>query len=281
VPSSAHPLAAHPHVGATRQGRLLRVDIPGTADHFGTRPAYVYVPSITRRHPELRLPVVVLLHGTPGGPYAWPTAGEAVATADAFAADHQGLAPIIVMPDINGTDLGDTECIRTPSGGDVEHYLQVTLPQWVIAHVPADPDRRHWAVAGLSEGGTCAAMLALSEPGNWAAFASLSGLAHPTQGRGDSPLLAERVLFGGSAALFDAHDPLWLAAHRHYSGLSAWIFCASDEHVTCGEQRQVAAATRAAGVRTDLVVALGTHRWTVWAAAFRKALPWLWSATAG
>ena len=44
----------------------------------------------------------MLLHGTPGDPTDWTDGGLAPATADAWAAEHGGAAPVLVMPDING-----------------------------------------------------------------------------------------------------------------------------------------------------------------------------------
>jgi S-formylglutathione hydrolase FrmB len=254
--------------------------ISGTADHFATRPAYVYVPAIARRKRHPHLPVLMLLHGTPGDPDNWPTRGQVAATADAFAAGHRGLAPIIVMPDINGTHRGDTECIRTPSGGDVEHYLQVTVPAWIVRHLPAaDPNRRHWAVAGLSEGGTCAAMLALTQPQGWAAFADFSGLAQLTLGPYDSPITAQRELFDGSQRDFDEHDPPWLLAHQRYDGMAGWFECGDTETHVRAQQAALAAAAQRAGIRTHRAVSAGRHEWPIWIAALQHALPWLWAAT--
>ena len=270
-----------PSLPAGRRGSLTRRMISGAADHFATRPAYIYVPAIARRLPPRRLPVLVLLHGTPGDPDNWPTRGQVAASADAFAMRHHGLAPIIVMPDINGTHRGDSECIRTPSGGDVEHYLQVTLPRWVVAHLPAaDANRRHWSIAGLSEGGTCAAMLALTRPQGWAAFADFSGLAQLTLGPYDSAVTAQRDLFDGSRQDFDDHDPQWLLAHQRYDGMSAWFECGDLEARVRVQQATLAVAAGNAGIRTHRVVSAGRHEWPIWIAAFQHALPWLWDATA-
>lgn len=57
----------------------------------------------------------MLLHGTPGTPQDWIDGGQAAATADAYAAAHGGRAPILVMPDINGSIDADTECVDSPS----------------------------------------------------------------------------------------------------------------------------------------------------------------------
>jgi S-formylglutathione hydrolase FrmB len=260
-------------------GSLVRRSISGAADNFTARPAYIYIPAAARVLPR-RLPVLLLLHGTPGGPDNWPSRGGVAATANAFAAAHGGLAPVIVMPDINGTHRGDTECIRTPTGGDVQRYLQVTVPQWVTAHVPAaDPNRSHWAIAGLSEGGTCAAMLALTRPDGWAAFADFSGLAQLTIGRYDSAALARRELFDGSQRAFDEHDPTWLLSHGAYQRMAAWFECGDRETGIRRQQAALARAAVAAGIRTRYVVSSGRHAWPLWTAALRQALPWLWAAT--
>lgn len=258
-------------------GVLLTRTIPGTADHFAARPAMIYLPPITRRHPQRKQPVLILLHGTPGKPSNWVLRGMAGDTADAFAARHGGQAPIIVMPDINGTYYGDTECIRTPTGGDIEHYLQVTVPRWLISHLPADPNRQRWAVIGNSEGGTCAAMLALTRPGSYRIFVNYSGLAHLTLGPADDTGLARRSLFGGSQHRFDEHDPIWLMRHRSYLGLSAWLECADLDRSGRPLQTLLSSAARSAGIETRTEVSRGGHRWRGWVTAFEQTLPWMWS----
>lgn len=276
TPRSTGAAAQAVHPSVSPSGRLVTRAIPGTADHFAARAAKVYLPPITVREPSRRLPVLVLLHGTPGGPDDWPSKGELAATANAFAAAHGGLAPVIVMPDINGTRTGDTECIRTPTGGNVLHYLLVTLPRWVIAHLPADPNRKHWAIAGLSEGGTCAAMLALTAPSGYHAFVDLSGLAELTLGPHDDPTLARQELFGGSQSAYDAHDAPWLLRHHRYPGLGAWFESGDQEHTILAQQRSLATEARAAGLAVHITSTPGRHEWSVWIVALRQALPWVW-----
>ena len=84
-------------------GATLSVPIPGAGLRFTPRPAFVWVPPawFARNHPQL--PVIELLHGTPGDPSNWTKSGDADATALAFAQQHHGMAPILVMPDINGS----------------------------------------------------------------------------------------------------------------------------------------------------------------------------------
>src|SRR5258708_2954178 len=95
-------------------GMVGRVVIAPTVSGFRARPAQVYLPPAWFARPRPRLPVVELLHGTPGMPEDWTRAGQADVTADRWAAGHRGVAPVIVMPDPNGGFMSDTECVDLP-----------------------------------------------------------------------------------------------------------------------------------------------------------------------
>ena len=92
------------------RGRSCRSTIPGTRSGFAARTAQAYLPPIWFARDRPKLPVVMLLHGTPGAPTDWTDGGLAPATADAWAAQRGGVAPVLVMPDINGSLDGDSEC---------------------------------------------------------------------------------------------------------------------------------------------------------------------------
>src|SRR5690348_7224265 len=161
--ASSPPAVVTPSSAATVPGTLISRKIPGVTSRFAARRAVIYLPPILRTQPHLRLPLLVLLHGTPGGPSDWTELGRLRSTADAFAATNGGRAPVIVMPDINGSPRGDSECIQV-LGASIERYLTVDVPRWVRTHLPVNPDQRHWAIGGSSEGGTCGLMLSLRHP---------------------------------------------------------------------------------------------------------------------
>jgi len=269
-------LLPRPTAGAYQHGRLLTVRIPGGHSAFRPRPAYVYLPPALAREPDLRLPVLELLHGNPGLPSDWQAHGGLTTTLDAFAAQHGGRAPIVVMPDINGSYRADSECVRAHAGGNVEEYLTVQVPQYVLSHLPASPDRARWALAGLSEGGMCSLLLALRAYPSYRAFGDFSGLAEPSPADSDDAPRAISELFGGSRAAFDQHDPLWLIARRHYPGLAGWFFAGASDHVVAKDQATVASAAQRAGVEARSVVVPGMHDWAVWVQALQRFLPWLW-----
>ena len=83
-------------------GVVMSFTIPANASHYPARTGQIYLPPIWFMHPHPHLPVIELLHGSPGSPADWTRASFADLTADAYAKQHNGFAPILVMPDVNG-----------------------------------------------------------------------------------------------------------------------------------------------------------------------------------
>lgn len=270
--STPNPTAIqHPTGGA----KLLRVVIPAR-DGYRPRPAYLYLPPAAVRDPHTHLPVLELLHGTPGAPLDWSsTRGELVSTSDTFASAHHGEAPIVVMPDLNGTQGGDSECIRTKDGKSTENYLSSDVVSWVRTHFAATVGTEKWWIAGLSEGGLCSLMLALRHPQTYSAFGDFSGLVLPSV-TGLTTAASNKRLYGQDPAAMQTYDPLWLFTHRRYADLRGWFECGySDSDVRAAQTVLVDAAT-AAHIPVQVALHTGTHSWAVWSDALRSMLPWLW-----
>ena len=280
-PASTSPAgrAVHPDpVRAARSvrggGRVLRVAIPSSTA-FRPRPAYLYLPPVLFRHPGRRLPVLELLHGTPGQPSDWFTGGGLLASANAFAAAHHGFAPIVVVPDLNGAKRADSECIRTASGANVETYLTRDVVSWVRHRYGREVGSRRWSVAGLSEGGLCSIMLTLRHPTTYTVFGDFSGLMSP-QVEHQTAAQSDQTLFGGSAADKAAHDPHWLLTHRHYARLYGWFGVGDADPRPLRAQRVLSAAARAAHLTVHTETRPGKHVWTIWAYELHAFLPWMW-----
>ena len=125
---------------ALGHGVVVAFQIPPTKSQFHARTAQVYLPPAYFRSPRPQLPVIELLHGTPGSPIDWTRSIFADVTADAYASQHHGVAPILVMPDINGTWTSDSECVNgTP--GQVQTYLTVDVRNAVVARFHTRRDR--------------------------------------------------------------------------------------------------------------------------------------------
>ncbi len=122
-----------------------------------------------------------MLAGQPGSPEDWLNGGKLAMTMDAFAREHHGLAPVVVVPDGTGSQLANPLCLDSQLG-KVASYLAVDVPTWIKTHLQVDPDPRSWAVGGLSYGGTCSLQLATNHPEVYPTFLDLSGQEEPTLG---------------------------------------------------------------------------------------------------
>ena len=256
-------------------GATLSVAIPGKNLTSTPRPAYIWVPPAWFGRTQPKLPIIILMHGTPGAPADWTRASFADATALAFAEQHQGMAPILVMPDINGSFAADSECVNSAIYGQVETYLTKTVPEFMRKKFNASTAPGSTAIAGLSEGGLCATTLALNNPTVYPVFANYSGNASPTLGFGNRQQTIQ-ALFGGSLAAYDAHNPPYILTHQRFSGMSGWFAAGAQD--TTGALRaahtlQGLAAN--AGLDTCIETPPGGHNFDFWTQAFSDSLPWL------
>jgi hypothetical protein len=181
------------------------------------------------------------------------------------------MAPILVLADHNGSNLGDSECVDGPRGR-AESYLTVDVPRFVTSQFGTAAGGAHWAVAGLSEGGTCAVTLALRHPDVFGTFADFSGDLAPNMG---GPRRTARMLYGGDVAQIAQHDPLTLLARRPAPAVAGWFEVGVADHRPRRSTVRLAEAARAAGLDVQLVVRPGRHSFQFWASSFRHALPWL------
>jgi S-formylglutathione hydrolase FrmB len=216
--------------------------------------------------------VVELLHGTPGAPADWTRGGLADVTADAYAKAHHGYAPILVMPDINGSFTGDTECVNGTQG-NAETYLTSDVRDGVTDAFGSLRRGRGWAVAGLSEGGTCALDLALRHPAMFAAAGDYSGDPAPTFDAG----LAR--LYGGTAAQVAAaqraHDGFALL--RGWNGMRrpALSFAVGTADPRRFSEHALQQTATAHGFDATYSTVPGRHTFRVWRVALARSFAWL------
>ena len=255
------------------QGVVITATIPPTASHFDTRPAYVYLPPAWFAKVTPNLPTLVLLPGEPGSAADWSSDGDADGTADAFAAAHHGVAPIIVMPDPDGVKTVDSECVNSRFG-EAETYLVQDVPAFARQRFNASRAPGSLAVAGLSAGGTCSIMLALTNPKVYPTFATFSGFASP-QYQETSEAETIDILFGGSREEFDAHDPSQLLMTNQYPGLAGWFEVGNQDKEPLEAAHDLQPAAVKAGIATCILVRPGGHDFDLWTQALKDAFPWL------
>lgn len=243
-----------PHHGRT--GVLLGKEAIPTSRPYSPRPASIYLPPAALvKHPP-RLPVVVAMMGQPGSPDPTVVAAQA----NAYAARHQGLAPIIVVVDqLAGSGENDPICMDSQRFGAVSTYVNVDVVRYIKEHLNVLPDPKDWAIGGYSNGGSCAWQWGTQYPEIWGSILDVSGNLFPgSQHQAD--VIAN--LWGGDKAAYTAWLPTGqIAKHAGgYEGHLASFTYGSDDAKYGPAARTNAAAARAAGFTVKLhSIAGGAH----------------------
>jgi S-formylglutathione hydrolase FrmB len=272
IPSGSREPPGAGDTSRPSRGLVTHVDIPAPESRFAHRRGWVWVPPAYFSVPHPRLPVLMLVEGTPGSPDDWLRAGGALTIANQWAAAHNGVAPVMVLPDNNGSGTGDTECVDGPRG-QAETYLTVDVPRFMIEHFGVAAPARQWAVAGLSEGGTCALMLVARHPDRFSTFADFAGDAAPKLGNVERTI---RSLYNGSTAEWRAHDPVSWFEKDASAGVEGFFAVGSHDSGDIESVTSLAASARAAHLKTVVeVIPGGGHNWYTWKRALRDAFPWL------
>ncbi len=257
------------------EGFTLSIAIPGELSGFHARDAYVYLPPVWFRTPRPSLPVIELIQGTPGYPYDWTRGARADRTSNAFADEHRGTSPILVMPDPNGSFTGDTECVNSHLG-HVGTYLTKDVPAFARKEFGAASGPNSLAVAGLSAGGTCSIMLAVRNPTIYQTFGDYSGYQAPSIGEGLDVVETVKGLFDGNRGDYDAHDPRLILKDKRFPGMAGWFEVGGQDSEADIAQKVMAPLARRAGIDTCVrVVPGGGHDFDTWEQAFKDSLPWL------
>lgn len=270
VPAQVSPGQLSAVDPSTRNGRVLPVDIPDTYSHFTHREEFVYLPPAWfRPGRKEQFPVIEMIGAEFSTPENWIRAGDAIGTADLFAHQHHGRAPILVFADASGGFTVDTECVDGPHGNSEDHLVR-DVPAYLAAHFGVAPTG--WAVAGWSMGGTCAVDLAVEHPDVYSRFLDISGDLGPNIGSQANTITA---LYGGSRAAWAAHDPLTVLAHhpRYHGGMWGVFADGTLEHRTTRAAYRLAAACRADGIDAQVVVQPGGHNWQFGAQEFAEQMP--------
>ncbi|WP_346777539.1 alpha/beta hydrolase-fold protein [Rhodococcus sp. HNM0563] len=252
-------------------GAVITAPIPGATSGFEARAAHLYLPPAYFSDPRPELPVLVLLAGQPGSTEDWLIGGRLTQTMDAFASEHSGLAPIVVLADGTGSQFANPLCVDSHLG-NVATYLSVDVPAWVRNNLQVDTDPRAWAIGGLSYGGTCALQMATLRPDVYPTFLDMSGQGEPTLG--DRTRTVDEV-FGGDEAAFERMNPADLLAHERFPESAGAFVVGSDDSEFRSGIEQLKAAAQAAGMDVHLTELPGGHSFEAWSAGLEKELPWL------
>jgi S-formylglutathione hydrolase FrmB len=258
--------------GLPENGTVSEADVPGA---FKARKAWIYLPPAYAATPRPRLPVVVLLPGQPGAPRDWFDAGRITERLDAFAREHDGLAPVVVVADQLGSRSANPLCLDSKLGQS-ETYLAREVPAWIKQRLTVDERREAWTIAGFSQGGTCALQLAVRAPDVYGNFIDLTGQREPTLGTRAETV---KAAFGGDEAAFTRVNPMDVLARERFPQTSGVIVTGHGDALYRQAGVDVFEACRRAGMDVQLKELPGAHDWNVWRPGLYDSLPWLAART--
>jgi S-formylglutathione hydrolase FrmB len=193
---------------------------------------------------------------------------------DAYAAKHQGLAPVVIMPDLSMGGGARWPLCLDSDVADSATYLGEDVPAWARTTLGAGTaGSRQWAIGGLSSGGTCAMQLAANYPQVYPTFLDLSGETEPSIHGGRQKLIED--YFDGDEDAFIRQNAVDVLAARKFPGSAGRFVVGAADGKYGSDMQPVFAAAKKAGMDVRLQEAPGGHSWRLWSAALSSELPWL------
>ncbi len=263
---------------AASYGETVRLMVTGARTRI-SRAVYVYLPpqyfqAADQRH---RFPAAELVSGYPGGPLDWINVMGIIQAYQTLLRDGAAQPVALVMPDPNGAPQVSLQCLNVVHGPQDATYLAQDLPDYLSRTLRLAPPGPAWAIAGYSEGGYCAANLALLYPGRYGFAGVLSGYFQPLDDRVGNP--SQQVdPFGKSLRLRLLNTPLRRVAALSFSVVipQFWLGAGESdrEDVTAARKFQRLLLTRQPNVTLDLVRG-GAHTMLTWRALVPPLLIWL------
>ena len=262
---------------AQQQGYLLRLTVAGHRSHLA-RAVYVYLPPqyFQPAYQAYRFPAIELIHGQPGGPQDWVTVVGVTYAFRHLLAERLARPAVLVMPDANGGNQISLQCLNQAGGPQDLTYLAVDLPGQIARTLRVLRPGPAWGVAGYSEGGFCAANMALRYPHRYGLAGVLSGYFTPL----DNQLAGSRLVspFGGSSRLREQNTPLeeiqrlpaTAVIPRFWLGAGA----ADGQDVANAERFWLELRSRQPNVPLTLTPGSG-HSMTTWRAEVPSLLTWM------
>ena len=277
-------------------GYLFQTTIVGQRSRLA-RTVYVYLPPqyFQKAYAHYKFPAIELLHGSPGNPEAWLTVLDVIPTFLNLLETHPSDASILVMPDTDGGQQYGLQCLNNPGGIQDMTFVAEDVPNYLARFVRVQAPGPAWGVAGYSEGGYCAANIALQEPDRYGAAGIMSGYFVPIQSQvptgnkpGGKPYTVN--VFAGRPALQLINSPsaditkvslsvrlpaFWLAAGaQDKQDVSAAANFRQLVQTRVLVQNRLLLQNRSPDV-PFMIVPDGGHQGSVWRAALGPMLAWM------
>ncbi len=268
---------------ATQTGYLFATAVKGRQSRI-SRTVYIYLPPqyFLTRYSTYRFPVIELLHGSPGNPEQWVNPMNVLPTLDDMIATHQADPAVLVMPDTDGSVKHSLQCLNAVGIQDAT-YVAVDVPNFVAANYRVQDPGRAWGVAGLSEGGFCAANLALQYPARFGYagvmsgyFAPLDDLIPPANRPGAPPVYV--APFAGKPQLRRRNTPNIYISQLPIGTLIPQFFLAVGDQDTQDVQAAESFRQQAQLYQANVPLVLipnASHDATAWRGALRPMFSWM------
>ena len=265
-------------------GYLFQTSVTGQHSHL-TRDVYVYLPPeyFQKSYRHYKFPVIELLHGSPGDPQAWVDVMAVIPTFLSLLETRPKDAAVLVMPDTDGGMRYELQCLNDPGGIQDMTFIARDVPEAIARIARVQPPGQAWGVAGYSEGGYCAANIALQDPRGYGAAGVLSGYFAPVQSHvpaggkpGGRPLRGN--VFLGHPGLRLINTPQAYVTRVPISEVlpAFWLAAGAQDRqdVIAAETFRQLLQTRVANV-PFMMVPGGGHQGSVWRAALGPMLSWM------
>jgi enterochelin esterase-like enzyme len=262
---------------AKRQGYTLRLAVAGRRSHL-TRVVYVYLPPqyFQSAYRGYRFPVIELIHGQPGEPQDWINVVGVTVTLDKLLNDRLARPVVLVMPDANGGEDISLQCLNQVGGPQDLTYLAQDLPEQIARIFRVQPPGRGWGVAGYSEGGFCAANIALRFRHGYGFAGLLSGYFKPFDNQFANPIRAVNP-FGGNRRLARENTPLDEIQELPAGAVIPrfWLGAGSDDRPDVINARYFWQELALRQTDVPLTFTPGGHNMATWRAEVQRMLKWM------
>ena len=264
--------ASGPALQPQPNGAVTTISIPDTNSHFGQFEANVWLPPQYFTDPRAHFPVILLLHGNPGGNSDWLNGSAAAETG--LASAQAGKPVILVFPTVLQSGVtGDSLCLDTASQGNAETYLLKDVVPTIDNSFRTKVDAKQRGIGGLSMGGYCALNLGLKHPDVFQVSLDFSGETYPVA---DTLPGGLQQLFGANyQQQADANDPskYWSTLDGS-KGPALFMYCGTGDTAILSAMQKLAPELKSKGFTVELQSGPGAHDFTTFGNGFKAALPW-------
>ncbi|HEU5000919.1 MAG TPA: alpha/beta hydrolase-fold protein [Lapillicoccus sp.] len=272
TPTATTSTTSTPAVQPQPDGVVTTISIPDTNSHFGQFEANVWLPPQYFTDTRAHFPVILLLHGNPGGNRDWLNGSFAAQTG--LASAQAGKPVILVFPTVlRPGATSDSLCLDTASQGNADTYLLKDVVPTIDNTFRTNVDAQQRGIGGLSMGGYCALNLGLKHPDVFQISLDFSGETYPVA---DTLPGGLQQLFGANyQQQADANDPSKYWSQLDGSkGPALFLYCGTGDTAILSAMTKLAPELKSKGFTVELQSGPGAHEFATFGNGFKAALPW-------